>query len=307
MQALQKRYAEQETKLAALQRASLTSKQAVALAQQRSSEYEKRCKDLESELEASQSRFDRSEESRNQLDAEHSLLKLQLEDQELKASSAKVRDLNKKKLPQLTIQLLFFRIVKRNLRMKHLLSEPNSTRCWQIWKHSRRTQPVKVQLNPDGRLLRVPRMVMTRGLNLASALPHTLVAPPQPRQSASLLTHHLTTNPSQILLYLIRDPNPSPSGPLCTHPATLLPLPPLGRDHAPLISRRSPHPPRAPYRSPPLKMTTAGGNRFDSYRSFTLSFSSDLHYDIFTLTLADPTLSSSSVRLPFICHSAISQ
>jgi hypothetical protein len=92
MQALQKRYAEQETKLAALQRASLTSKQAVALAQQRSSEYEKRCKDLESELEASQSRFDRSEESRNQLDAEHSLLKLQLEDQELKASSAKDRE-----------------------------------------------------------------------------------------------------------------------------------------------------------------------------------------------------------------------
>jgi chromosome segregation ATPase len=87
---LQKRYNEQEAKLANLQRASITSKHSIAQAQQRSSEWEKRTHELEADLESTRTKLDHSDDMRTQLDAEISSLRMQLEETEGEAASAKV-------------------------------------------------------------------------------------------------------------------------------------------------------------------------------------------------------------------------
>ncbi len=68
--ALQKRIREQDTKLANVERASMTARQNLAQAQQRAADWEKRAKDFESALEKTGSTISQLEEARLQLEAE---------------------------------------------------------------------------------------------------------------------------------------------------------------------------------------------------------------------------------------------
>ncbi|KAF8060923.1 hypothetical protein FPV67DRAFT_1673756 [Lyophyllum atratum] len=80
--ALQKRFKEQETKMGNNERATVTARQSLAQAQQRSSEWERRAKEFEGQLEMTQTKLDQAEQTQAQLDADYSLVKLQLEERE---------------------------------------------------------------------------------------------------------------------------------------------------------------------------------------------------------------------------------
>ena len=87
---LQKRFKEQEAKIANIERTSQTARQGMAQAQQRASEWEKQTKELEVELDATRARLDDAGEAKLQLDSEFSVVKMHLEEKEASARAAKV-------------------------------------------------------------------------------------------------------------------------------------------------------------------------------------------------------------------------
>ncbi|KAH7911820.1 hypothetical protein BJ138DRAFT_866194 [Hygrophoropsis aurantiaca] len=80
--ALQKRYRDQELKATNSERAANAAKQNLAQAQQRASEWERRAKEYAGELELTRTKLEQAEQSQDQLDADYSLVKLQLEEKE---------------------------------------------------------------------------------------------------------------------------------------------------------------------------------------------------------------------------------
>ena len=88
--ALQKRFKDQESKVANSERAAVTARQSLAQAQQRASEWERRAKEHEGELELTRTKLDQADQTHTQLDADYSLVKLQLEEQEADHRLAKV-------------------------------------------------------------------------------------------------------------------------------------------------------------------------------------------------------------------------
>jgi chromosome segregation ATPase len=89
--AFQKRLKEQESKVANSERAAVTARQNLAQAQQRSSEWERRAKDYEARLEITQTSLDQAEQTHTQLDADYSLVTLQLEEREADIRLAQVK------------------------------------------------------------------------------------------------------------------------------------------------------------------------------------------------------------------------
>ena len=79
---LQKRYKDQEAKVANIERASQVARQSLAQAQHRSSEWENKAKDYQSDLARVNMQLDKVEQSRAQLEADLSLARLQLEEKE---------------------------------------------------------------------------------------------------------------------------------------------------------------------------------------------------------------------------------
>ncbi|KAH9487164.1 hypothetical protein JR316_0001233 [Psilocybe cubensis] len=80
--ALQKRFKDLETKLANNDRTLTATRQSLTQAQQRSSEWERRAKECEGELEMVRTKFEQSEQTQSQLEADYQLVKMQLEEQE---------------------------------------------------------------------------------------------------------------------------------------------------------------------------------------------------------------------------------
>ncbi|KAF9457468.1 hypothetical protein BDZ94DRAFT_1227839 [Collybia nuda] len=89
--ALQKRFREFETKVTNSEKASLTARQSLAQAQQRSSEWERRAKDCEGQLDLTQTKLDQAEQTHAQLDADYALVRLQLEEREADDRLAKTQ------------------------------------------------------------------------------------------------------------------------------------------------------------------------------------------------------------------------
>ena len=69
--ALQKRLKDQENKVTNMERASTTSRQGLAQAQQRASEWEKKAKDLENEMEILTAKYEHSESAKAQLEDDY--------------------------------------------------------------------------------------------------------------------------------------------------------------------------------------------------------------------------------------------
>ncbi|KAJ7480041.1 hypothetical protein B0H11DRAFT_2157981 [Mycena galericulata] len=90
--ALLKRFKDQEGKVSNSEKAALTARQSLSQAQQRSSEWEKRAKEYEAQLEMTKTKLDQVEQTQSQLDADYSLVKLQLEEREADERLAKDRD-----------------------------------------------------------------------------------------------------------------------------------------------------------------------------------------------------------------------
>ncbi|KAI0369968.1 hypothetical protein BV20DRAFT_967326 [Pilatotrama ljubarskyi] len=79
---LQRRIKEFETKVANQDKLAQTSRQSLVQARQRAEEWERRAKEAEGQLELTQNKLDEVEQSHSQLDADYSLVKLQLEERD---------------------------------------------------------------------------------------------------------------------------------------------------------------------------------------------------------------------------------
>ncbi|KAJ6498016.1 hypothetical protein C8R47DRAFT_1184244 [Mycena vitilis] len=90
--ALLKRFKDQESKVANSEKAALAARQSLSQAQQRSSEWEKRAKEYEAQLETTRTKLDQAEQNQTQIEADYSLVKLQLEEREADERLAKNRD-----------------------------------------------------------------------------------------------------------------------------------------------------------------------------------------------------------------------
>ncbi|EJF58554.1 hypothetical protein DICSQDRAFT_149052 [Dichomitus squalens LYAD-421 SS1] len=80
--ALQRRAKEFETKVANYEKVAQSSRQSLLQARQRAEEWERRAKEAETQLEVTQSKLDEVEQAHSQLDADYSLVKLQLEERD---------------------------------------------------------------------------------------------------------------------------------------------------------------------------------------------------------------------------------
>ncbi|EKM83395.1 hypothetical protein AGABI1DRAFT_65945 [Agaricus bisporus var. burnettii JB137-S8] len=89
---LQKRFKELENKFGTSERSVGTTKQNLAQAQQKVVEWERRAKESEGLVEALQTKLDQAEQTHAQLDADHSLVKLQLEEREAEYRAIKDRE-----------------------------------------------------------------------------------------------------------------------------------------------------------------------------------------------------------------------
>lgn len=87
---LQKRVRDQELRAANSERAASAAKQSLIQAQQRASEWERRTREYEIELETTTNKLDEVEQVHVQLDADYSLAKLQLEEKEAEDRLIKV-------------------------------------------------------------------------------------------------------------------------------------------------------------------------------------------------------------------------
>lgn len=94
LSALQKLHSDQEVKLGNMQRASITSKQTVANAQQRAAEWEKKAKEREHELETVRLKLQQSEEVQVTTVAELESYKRQVEEHDNSERANKVRFLS---------------------------------------------------------------------------------------------------------------------------------------------------------------------------------------------------------------------
>lgn len=87
---LQKRFKEQDTKIANNERIALAARQNLANAQERAVEWERRAKDHEHDLRATQAKLEDAEQAQSQLEADYSMLKMQLEERDAHERLAKV-------------------------------------------------------------------------------------------------------------------------------------------------------------------------------------------------------------------------
>lgn len=88
--ALQRRFKDQESKAASSDRAATAAKQSLTQAQQRAIEWEQRAKEYEAEVEEMRSRCDEAERRASDLETDHSLAKLQLDEKDADERLAQV-------------------------------------------------------------------------------------------------------------------------------------------------------------------------------------------------------------------------
>jgi chromosome segregation ATPase len=92
--ALQKRVRDQELRVTNNERAVNAAKHSLVQAQQRASEWERRAREYEGDLEITRNKLDEVEQAQLQLDADYSLVKLQLEEKEAEDRLVKVCSTN---------------------------------------------------------------------------------------------------------------------------------------------------------------------------------------------------------------------
>lgn len=88
--ALQKRFKDQEGRMASTERTAYTARQTLAQAQQRAAEWEKKAKDYEAELRTARARAEESESARAQLDVDFSDVQTRLEEKDAHDRLARV-------------------------------------------------------------------------------------------------------------------------------------------------------------------------------------------------------------------------
>ncbi|TRM62921.1 hypothetical protein BD626DRAFT_557808 [Schizophyllum amplum] len=98
--ALKRRFKEQDGKMANAEKIAFTARQSLNQAQQRASEWERRAKEYEASLELTRTKLEHAEQTHAQLDADHSVVRLQLEERE--ANDRLAKDLENKQRDTIT-------------------------------------------------------------------------------------------------------------------------------------------------------------------------------------------------------------
>jgi hypothetical protein len=158
--ALQKRLKDQDSKIINSEKAALTARQSLAQAQQRAAEWERRAKEYEGQLEQTQTKLDQAEQTQAQLDADYSLVNLQLEEREADDRLAKVSSYDNTLLLQGS--LFTCRIGKTRSVTKLPPSKPKSHVCKLNSIRQRRSK-----LQPPLSPLRIGRSRMATYMPLA--------------------------------------------------------------------------------------------------------------------------------------------
>ncbi|EJD04490.1 uncharacterized protein FOMMEDRAFT_140427 [Fomitiporia mediterranea MF3/22] len=89
---LKKRFKDQESKIANIERASAIARENLAQAQQRSRDWETKAREFEGEVERLTTALDQGEQTKNQLETDYSMAKLQLEEKEAESRITKDRE-----------------------------------------------------------------------------------------------------------------------------------------------------------------------------------------------------------------------
>ena len=88
---MQRRLKDQEAKASSADRTAQTVRQSLIQAQQRAAEWEKRANEYESELKLAHETLGKSDDTQRQLEEEHAVTKMQLEERDAEERLAKVR------------------------------------------------------------------------------------------------------------------------------------------------------------------------------------------------------------------------
>ncbi|OCB89245.1 hypothetical protein A7U60_g3612 [Sanghuangporus baumii] len=173
-EALKRRFKEQESKFANVERSSATARQNLAQAQQRSTEWERKAREFEGEVESLTTALDQAEQTKNQLDADYSLAKLQLEEREAEDRIVKDRE---RKLEE--------QVAALKSQMSSLSSELEKERRTSQWRRSReqqergRSRPISTEYQPSE-----PPTPRINGKSLPNASARSsAVVSPQPNSS----------------------------------------------------------------------------------------------------------------------------
>ena len=89
--ALKRRFKEQDGKMANAEKIAFTARQSLTQAQQRAAEWERRANEYESDLNAMRDQIEKESEGHSQLEQEHAVLKMQVEERDAEERLAKVR------------------------------------------------------------------------------------------------------------------------------------------------------------------------------------------------------------------------
>lgn len=139
--ALQRRVKDYETKVANQDKLAQTSRQSLVQARQRAEEWERRAKEAEGQLEVAQTKLDEVEQAHSQLDADYSLVKLQLEERDAEERLDKVSACRSASPQQHVSYRCSCRIGKTSYATKLLLWKARSHVCRQRSRSPRSPRP----------------------------------------------------------------------------------------------------------------------------------------------------------------------
>ncbi|KAE9385664.1 hypothetical protein BT96DRAFT_572218 [Gymnopus androsaceus JB14] len=158
--ALQKRFKDQENRVATAEKAATSIKQSLTQAQSRASEWEKRAKESEAKLERTTTQLEQAEQIHSQLDSDYLVVKMQLEDREADARLAQDRESRfreeisalETKTRQLQVELEKARTVIRNPTPSYHSKVSNGT-TYTVSRPDSRSSTVFVDrsVTPSGR------------------------------------------------------------------------------------------------------------------------------------------------------------
>ncbi|KAH8120720.1 hypothetical protein DFH11DRAFT_1500736 [Phellopilus nigrolimitatus] len=207
---LQRRCKELESKINNAERTSLTTRQNLAQAQQRSAEWERKAREFEGEVERLTTAVDQGDQTSAQLDADYSLAKLQLEERD--AEERLHKDRERKLAEEIASLKTKISILNSELEEERKVSRAASGQ----WAHARPSSRASTAYEAPE-----PPTPRLNGKSLARPISSAAPSPPPvtstwdsmhaPRQMKPSFTSPSTPRARHSASYGARAPSPSPS------------------------------------------------------------------------------------------------
>ena len=184
--ALQRRMKELETKVANHEKVTQSSRQSLLQARQRAEEWERRAKEAEGQLEVTQTKLDEVEQSHSQLDADYSLVKLQLEERDAEERLDKVRYCFCEGKPYRLHVTILHRIGRTSCGTRSHPWRDRLRACKPRSIRRRRPRPPPATFCSPSHDTKMARRTLPRDLTLAPAQCTTTAVPVHPRPNTTV-------------------------------------------------------------------------------------------------------------------------